>query len=550
MDFFKNLLVENSVLLLFSIAGAGYAFGQIKIFGFNLGVAAILFTGLAAGAIFPEFKLPESYYRLGLVLFVYTVGLSSGPSFFASFKRKGLRDNFFVMMIILFGGLLSLLFAFIFKIKATYVAGMFAGSMTNTPALAGVLEYLKEYGHISSLTDKVMSEPVVAYAVTYPGGVIGMILAIYFSQRIWKIDYKKEKISAYEPGLVTDRITNITVKITNLQIIGKNAFNLITENKWNILFGRIKISDKLSLVDEFTVFNPGDLVSITGSENDTLKAALLLGKISDERLELDRHEYDFRRIFVSNSELIGRKISEINLHKFGAMITRIRRGDVDFLASADSVLEPGDRVRVITPVMNMEKISKYFGDSYKKLSEIDVISFSLGIALGLLLGSIPFPLPEGTTFKLGFAGGPLIAGLILGKMERTGPLLWQIPYNTNLTLRQFGMILFLAGIGISSGSQFATIFTETTGLYIFMAGLFITFSTAILTLWIGHRILKIPMGILTGILAGMQTQPAVLAFSNEQAGNDLPNIGYATVYPFAMILKILIAQMLLTHLST
>lgn len=549
MDFFTHLLSENPVLLLFIIAGLGYAFGQIKILGFNIGIAAILFAGLAVGAFFPELKLPEAYYRLGLVLFVYTVGLSSGPSFFASLKRKGIRDNFFVMTIILIGFALSLLFAYLFKINSTYTSGMFAGSMTNTPALAGVLEYLKEYNNHHPLNAKIMSEPVVAYAVTYPIGVIGMILSIYFFQKIWKIDYKKEITDSYAPNSSNEKISTITVKITNPKVQSLNAYKLISDNNWNLLFGRIKKSENLSLVEKYTTFNLGDLVSITGTKLDIFTAQKLLGELSEEHLENDRSEYDFRRIFVSNTDITGKKISELELNKFGAIITRIRRGDVDFLASSESVLEPGDRVRVVTPLKNLDKISKYFGDSYKKLSEVDVISFSLGIALGLLLGSIPFPLYEGATFKLGFAGGPLIVGLILGKIRRTGKFLWQIPYNTNLTLRQFGMILFLAGVGLSSGSQFITIFSEPIGLYIFFSGLIITFITGILTLLIGYIYLKIPMSVLIGILSGLQTQPAILAFSTEQTENDLPNIGYATVYPFAMILKILLAQILLMHLT-
>lgn len=548
METFRHLLVENPVLLLFIIAGLGYSFGQIKILGFNVGIAAILFAGLAIGAFFPELKLPEAYYRLGLVLFVYTVGLSSGPSFFASLKRKGLRDNFFVMCIILVGFVLTLLFSLIFKIKSTYASGMFAGSLTNTPALAGILEYIKEHNIHNNLSSKMISEPVVAYAVTYPIGVIGMILSIYIFQKIWKVDYKKERVDSYASSASNEKISTVTVKVTNIEIENINIHVYASKNNLNLLFGRIKRNDDLSLVDDYSFFRVNDLVSITGTQSDRDKAIKILGELSDEHLENDRSEYDFRRIFVSNPDIAGKKVSELDLNKFGAIITRIRRGDVDFLAASESVLELGDRVRVITPLKNLDQISKYFGDSYKKLSEVDVISFSLGIALGLLLGSIPFPLYQGATFKLGFAGGPLIVALILGKIRKTGKILWQIPYNTNLTLRQFGMILFLAGVGLTSGSQFVSIFSEPVGLYIFLSGLIVTFITAILTLWIGYIFLKIPMNILIGILSGLQTQPAILAFSSEQTENDLPNIGYATVYPFAMILKILLAQILLIYI--
>jgi putative transport protein len=212
-------------------------------------------------------------------------------------------------------------------------------------------------------------------------------------------------------------------------------------------------------------------------------------------------------------------------------------------------LEPGDRVRVVAKPENMAAVSKFFGDSYRALSEIDILTFSLGLALGLLLGLVPIPLPGGVIFKLGLAGGPLVVALILGKLGRTGPLVWAMPYSANLVLRQFGLILFLAGVGTRSGYAFFTTFTQSGGGAIFVAGAIITCVTALTVLAIGHYLLRIPMGLLNGILAGLQTQPAVLGFALEQSENDLPNIGYATVYPIATITKILLAQLILALLS-
>jgi putative transport protein len=196
----------------------------------------------------------------------------------------------------------------------------------------------------------------------------------------------------------------------------------------------------------------------------------------------------------------------------------------------------------------MEAVSQFFGDSYRALSEIDILTFSTGLAIGLVLGIIPIPLPGGVTLKLGFAGGPLIVALILGALGRTGPMVWSMPYSANLTLRQVGLLFFLAGVGTRAGYAFVTTFTQSGGLAIFAAGAILTCVTALTMLWVGHKLLKIPMGLLIGMLAGLQTQPAVLGFALEQTGNDLPNIGYATVYPVAMITKILFAQLLLTLL--
>jgi putative transport protein len=205
-------------------------------------------------------------------------------------------------------------------------------------------------------------------------------------------------------------------------------------------------------------------------------------------------------------------------------------------------------VRVLTRRDRLDAVGAFFGDSYRALSEIDILTFSLGLGVGLALGLLPIPLPGGVTLKLGLAGGPLIVALILGAWERTGPMVWSLPYSANLTLRQVGLILFLAGVGTRSGYAFLSTFSQGGGIAVFLAGAVITCVTALVMLWVGHRLLKIPMGLLAGMLAGLQTQPALLAFSLEQADNDLPNIGYAMVYPVAIIAKIVIAQLLVALL--
>jgi putative transport protein len=254
-------------------------------------------------------------------------------------------------------------------------------------------------------------------------------------------------------------------------------------------------------------------------------------------------------MFVSNTKVAGHRLKELDLPQhFGAVITRLRRGDVEFVPHGDTVLELGDRVRVVTKRENMGAVSAFFGDSYRALSEIDVLTFSFGLALGLILGTVPIPLPGGISIKLGMAGGPLIVALILGAVGRTGTMVWNLPYSANLILRQFGLILFLAGVGTRAGYAFVTTLTQGSGLVIFIAGAVITCITAVIALWFGYRLLKIPLVLLTGMLAGLQTNPAVLSFALEQTGNELPDIGYASVYPTALIAKILLAQVLLTLL--
>lgn len=543
-----QLLIDNPLLLLFVVAAIGYPLGRIKVGGSSLGAAAVLFVGLFMGSLHPDLKLPEIIYLLGLVLFVYTVGLSSGPGFFASFQRKGLRDNLLVLAMLSLAFALATMAHNLLGLKPTLTAGMFAGSLTNTPALAGVLEYLKGYAPKAAL-DQMLAEPVVGYSVTYPMGVVGMLLAINLMQRVWKIDYAGEAQSLRDAytGAVTRRLQNRTLYVTRPDAEQVSVADLINTHKWDVVFGRVQRAGHVTLTNSRTHLRPGDLVSVIGGLEDLDQVTAYLGEHSNQQLELDRSEFDHRRIFVSNPKIAGHRLRDFNLpQQFGAVVTRVRRGDIEFLPHGDTVLELGDRVRVLTRRDHMDAVSAFFGDSYRALSEIDILTFSLGLALGLLLGAIPIPLPGGVTLKLGFAGGPLIVALILGSRGRTGPMVWSLPYSANLTLRQIGLIFFLAGVGTRSGYAFVTTFTQGGGIAIFVAGAVITCLTALVTLFIGHRLLKIPMGLLTGILAGLQTQPAVLGFALEQAGNDLPNIGYATVYPIAMIAKILMAQLLLT----
>jgi putative transport protein len=420
---------------------------------------------------------------------------------------------------------------------------MYAGSLTNTPALAGVLEYLKEAAP-AAVRDKLLAEPVVGYSVAYPVGVIGMILAITIAQRIWKIDYPSEARHLRDLGATRQQFINQTIRVTQTNMLGQNIEELMRANNWNVVFGRLKRGPELSLASGNTSLIADDLVSIVGAPEDVEQVASQLGEPTDERLDLDRSQLDYRRIFVSNTGLVGRHLADLHLaQQFGAVVTRVRRGDIELVPHDETVLELGDRVRVVAPRRQMEALSRYFGDSYRSLSEIDIMTFSLGIGLGLVLGQIPIPLP-GVTFRLGFAGGPLVVALILGALERTGPLVWNMPFNANLTLRQVGLILFLAGVGTRSGYAFATTFLQSGGALVFAAGAGVTCITALLTLWIGYRLIKIPMSLLIGMLAGLQTQPAVLAYALEQTENDLPNIGYATVYPVAMMVKILLAQLL------
>ncbi|GIV88993.1 MAG: transporter [Chloroflexus sp.] len=537
-----ELLAGNPLLLLFVVSAIGYLIGRIQIGGISLGVAAVLFVGLAFGAIDQRLRLPDIIYLLGLVIFVYTIGLSSGPGFVASFRQRGLRNNLFIGGILVAAAGITLLIRWALGLNGAQTAGLYAGSLTNTPALAAVIEQLSRIG----ANEAQRAEPVVGYSVAYPVGVLGMILAIYLTRRLWRIDLTYEAQQLRELGAIGEHLINRTVLVTNPAIAGQTISELVKHNKWNVIFSRYQHNGNIEIATRTTTLTPGDLVNVVGAPEAVERVAQAIGEIAPEQLELDRHTLDFRRIFVSNPEIVGVPLRDLHLPStMGAVITRIRRGDAEILPHGDTVLELGDRVRVVTHRDNMERVSNFFGDSYRSLAEIDVVSLGLGMAIGMLVGLIPFPLPGGGTFSLGLAGGPLIVALILGWRGRTGPIVWSLPYSANLTLRQVGMTLFLAGVGTRSGYSFVTTLTQGNGLLLFLGGALITVPVAFATLAIGYKLLKIPFSLLIGMLAGLQTQPAVLAFANEQTGNEAPNIGYAMVYPTATIVKIILAQLLL-----
>lgn len=546
-DCMIDLLAENPLLLLFVVSAIGYVLGRVRVGGVSLGVAAVLFVGLFFGALDERLRLPDILYLLGLVLFVYTIGLSSGPSFFASLRRKGLRDNLLVLGVIVLSAGLAVGLHLALGLSGPLTAGLFAGSLTNTPSLAAVIEQLKSSG-VSS--DAALAAPVVGYSVAYPMGVLGMIGALYIAQRIWRVDYAAEAHELRALGGAGEPLVNRTVRVTNPAAAGRSVGELVTTDHLDVVFSRLQHDGQLGLATSEAQIALGDLLTVVGTSEEVQRASARLGEVAAVPLDADRQTLDFRRIFVSNPEVAGHRLRDLGLPaRFGAVITRVRRGDVDLLPNGETVLELGDRVRVITRRENMEKVSEFFGDSYRSVSEIDVVSLGLGLAIGLLVGMIPLPLPGGGRFTLGFAGGPLIVALILGWRGRSGPIVWTLPYSANLTLRQVGLTLFLAGVGTRSGFSFVSTLAQGGGLAIFLAGAAITCTAAVATLAIGHRLLKIPFSLLSGMLAALQTQPAVLGFANEQARSDLPNIGYATVYPVATIAKIICAQLLVALLA-
>ncbi|MCI0494844.1 putative transporter [candidate division KSB1 bacterium] len=541
-----NFLIQNQLVLLFTVIGLGYLLGSIKIGGFSFGVAAVLFVGIAFGAFDNRLDLPEYIYTIGLVLFVYAIGLQAGPGFFASFQKRGLRINAAVVLILTFGAMLSMVLWKILGVPVPSMVGLFCGALTNTPALAATVETIKNMAKDlpPATVQLYMNSPVVTYGLAYPFGVLGVILWFYVFSKFMKIDLLKDAKTSE-----SDIIFSRTFRVTNPGVIGKTVNEALSfYERPGFVLSRIKKGDQISIVAPDCILYANDLIVAVGNAAAQERARVLFGALSKKQLDLgeDPGQYSYRRIFVSSNEVVGKRIRELALQKkYNATITRLRRGDVDFVPSNDTILELGDRIRVVTLRQNLEQVTQFFGDSIRSVSEADFLSLSLGIVLGVFVGTIPFPLPNGMNFKLGFAGGPLIVALILGRIERTGPITWSLPYSANLLLRQIGLLFFLAAIGTKAGHGFAVTF-QTGGWGFIVAGAIITTVVTLLTLFVGYKFFKLPMSAVMGIMSGLQTQPACLAYANQQAQNELPNIWYATVYPAAMVAKIILVQLIIS----
>lgn len=532
--------VEEALFYLFLAAAFGSLLGNLRFRGNSLGVAAVLFVGLAIGAARPELKIPDVIKLLGLAIFVYSIGLSSGQAFFRSFQTRGVANLVLAVVALTMLSAMIGLGAFLLGFDAAAAAGLLAGITTNTPALAGLLDSMQAQGGVAAEAQS--NNAVVGYSISYPMGVVGLMVAIAVMKRLLRVDLEAESASLGQEFPAGRPIVNQTVLINKPAGIGTTIRELKRHHHLRVVFGRLKRGDLNELCHPEMTFEEGDLVTLIGEEPDVAVAASLLGTITEVDLADDRSVFAMRRIVVSNPQVAGQTIASLNLsEQFRIVLTRLRRGDVDTLIQPDTVLELGDRIRVLAREEDLKAMEKIFGDSYEHLSHIDLLSFGLGMGLGILIGSVKMTLPGGILFSLGFAGGPLIAGLVLSYLRRTGPILWTLPYSANLTLRQIGLMLMLAAIGINSGATFLSTMLSPVGPQMLLAGALVSVLGSMIILAFGFLLLKIPYVLLIGMISH---HPANLDFSNNMAHNKIPTFGYALVYPLMLIGKIVFVQML------
>jgi len=540
LDAIREALAVQPLLLLFLTVGLGYLLSLIKIRGIGLGVAAILFAGLGLGMWGGHaFELPELISQLGLLLFVYAIGVHAGPLFFRILRKSGLGLTLLALVTISATGAAAAAAVRAFGISPELAIGLFCGAVTNTPALAAVSESLR--GTPGALL------PTVGYSIAYPLGVALPILIAELALQVGKVDMRKavkqaEQSTSEHHG--TPSACNLTVSSDLL--IGRSLAETPLA-QLPVRVSRIQRGDAVMVARPETVLEAGDFLRVVGTEEDLARARDLAGGMASEDagLELRRDPVDFRRMILSTPRLVGRKLGEIELERrFEAVVTRVRRGDQDFVPTPETVLERGDRLRVVARRDQMPEISRYLGDSSRAFSETDFLSLSVGIVLGVLLGLIKVPLPGGGSLHLGLAGGPLVVALVLGWLGRTGPLIWSLPPAANLAFRQLGLVLFFSAVGLRAGGNFAAALAHQGPLLI-AVGAGLTLLATGLLLGGAMVVLRMDWVRAAGALAGGQTQPALLSFAGDRSHSEAPNVVYTAIMPTAMIAKILVAQILL-----
>ncbi len=531
-----NHLGANPVLVLFLLIGIGMLFGHIKVKGVSLGAAAVLFAGitLAAWATAQGVKLevPGHFGILGLAIFTFAIGVSSGPNFFHSLKTA-LGPIAIMVAAFVVAAATAVGVGRALGMPPALIAGTFAGAVTNTPALAAAGQAAELHGDPQGA-----AIATVGYAVAYLFGVIGMLFFCLLALSYRKTDRDTPSPLVNRTIRVerddSPRISDIAAKIS-----GELKFSRLRRGET----GPIMPITKQHFNERM---HKDDLVTVVGTQEAVNQVIHAIGHGSSHSLLADRKYLDFRRITVSDPKLAGHTIADLDIDgRFEATISRVRRGDTDMVGAPDLVLQQGDRVRVVAPTGRMRDITKFFGDSSRGLSSINPVALGLGMALGIFIGEWKFLTPTGATFSIGSAAGTLLVGLVFGRIGRIGKFVTAIPFTAGAVLSEFGLLVFLAQAGTKAGGQIANAFSGGDWWKILLVGFLVTTIVG-LGLYAGMR-WGIKMGgtRLSGLLGGAQTQPAVLAFANERTGAD-PRValGYAMVYPVAMIVKIFIAQIL------
>jgi putative transport protein len=551
MNWFQQLIygtsVAHAVIVLSVVAALGLALGAIKIKGIGLGIAGVLFSGLAIGHLGITIDKPilEFAREFGLILFVYTIGMQVGPGFFASLRKQGLPLNIMAATIVIFGALIALAIAKFGQVPMAAAVGLFSGATTNTPSLGAAQEALRS---LPNLPAGISVLPSLGYAVAYPFGIIGIILTMLVLRGMFRVDVKKETADLLsKTGGKPAKLAHLNLLVTNTNLEGKRLDELPVFDSFGVVISRIKHGGRVDLAKPEDVIHLGDTLLAVGPAEELEEFRLLVGQVSREDLRAVKNHLMMRRVIVTKKAILGKTLSELKcLETFEVVITRVTRAEVELSATPDRRLQFGDMVVLVGREEDIEKVSASFGNSIKQLNHTEWIPLFIGIGLGVLLGSIPVTFPGmPAPVKLGLAGGPLLAAIILSRIGRVGPLLWYMPNNANLAIREIGIVLFLACVGVHGGEKFVDTLVHGDGLkWMAFAGL-ITVVPLFTVGLVARLFLKTNYVSICGLLAGSMTDPPALAFANAATASDGPATSYATVYPLTMLLRVVCAQLLI-----
>ncbi len=543
--------IGHSVLLLAVIVAAGILLGRIKFGGISLGSTFILFVGIILG----HFNLsmdPVLIHFLrdfGLILFVYAIGMQVGPGFFQSFKKGGLTLNLLAMGIVLLGSITALIIGMIADLPIPTTVGILSGAITNTPGLGAAQQAFKDMGGDAN----VLNSMAQGYAVAYPLGVVGIILSMIVIKKIFKISYEKENENLDKAAEEMQNVAEVfSIQIKNPAIFGKTIEDVhkllpetdfIVSRHWNHSNGEITLAESSTILSE-----NDKIYTIADTEQKETVIAFVGEELKMEQKEWDIQNSAFinRRILVTKPEINGRKLGSLKIRQiFRCNISRVNRAGVDLVASPDLILQIGDRVNVVGTEAAIAGVEKVLGNSMKRLNEPNLVSIFIGIALGVILGSIPVFIPGvPQPFKLGLAGGPLIISILIARFGYKYKLVTYTTASANLMLSQIGISIFLACVGINAGNGFVE--TVMNGGYTWIGyGFIITFVPLLIIGFIGKKFCKVNYFTLIGLIAGSNTDPPALAYANSQTPKDAPAVGYATVYPLTMFLRVLIAELII-----
>jgi putative transport protein len=542
---FSNDSVARTVILLAAAGAAGTALGKLRVRGVGLGVAGVLFAGLALGhfKLAPNHEVLDFVREFGLILFVYTLGLQIGPGFFASLRARGLVLNLFAAGIVVAGTGLAAVLILSGRVPLAAGSGLLSGATTNTPSLAAAGEAFKQVGAAPDAT----AIQGLAYAVAYPFGILGIILTMLVVRRVFRVDVAAEVRAAEErlrPNAPPP--SGRSLEVRNANLVGRRLAAIPGLAGSGVVVSRFSRGGVVGVARADTELALGDVLHVVGPEEGLDSLRIVVGADAGVDLKAVPGDVTNRRLFVTKGAVLGKALGELStLAQHNVVVTRVTRQGLEFTPSAGFKLQFGDILMAVGEAPGIEAVAAVVGDSPKALEHPHPIPFFLGIGLGVLVGSIPLLVPGlPAPVRLGLAGGPLVVAILLSRAANTGSLVWHLPPSANLALREMGITLFLAAVGMKSGEKFAEILLHGDGLVWLGWGALVTAVPLLAVGLLARAWKRLNYTELCGLLAGSMTDPPALAFAQQTTGSDAPAVAYASVYPLVMLLRVFCAQLL------